>query len=212
MSKPAVYLRVSTHHQSTDSQVADLRSSCERRGIAWDDCAIYEDASTSGSTWTREGLDRMMADCAAGKVSMVICYKLDRLGRSLAHLARLWMQLEDLGIPLWVPSQGIDTSAANPAAKLQMHVMAAFAEFERSVIRERVKAGMESARAKGVHLGRPKGYRPRKSKRRLGAERLIRETDLGDTAIGKIVGATRVAVWKWRKELQEEESPTPENS
>jgi len=83
-------------------------------------------------------------------------YKLDRLGRSLQHLAQLIGELEAHGTALVASSQGIDTSDSNPAGRLQMHVLAAVAEFERSVIVERINAGLAAARARGATLGRPR--------------------------------------------------------
>jgi DNA invertase Pin-like site-specific DNA recombinase len=90
-----------------------------------------------------------------GKVDVVVCFKLDRLGRSLAHLAQIIGEFAAHNVALVVPSQGIDTSASNSAARLQLNVLCAVAEFEREVIRERVNAGLAVAKAKGVRLGRP---------------------------------------------------------
>jgi DNA invertase Pin-like site-specific DNA recombinase len=88
-------------------------------------------------------------------------YKLDRLGRSLTHLALILDELQRLGIPLISSSQGIDTSESNPAGRLQLAVLAAVAEFERGIIRERVNAGLAAARQRGVTLGRPVKIRAR---------------------------------------------------
>ena len=92
-----------------------------------------------------------------GKVDVVMCFKLDRLGRSLAHLAQIIGEFA-AHVALVVPSQGVDTSASNPAARLQLNVLCAVAEFEREVIRERVNAGLAVAKAKGVRLGRPPAH------------------------------------------------------
>ena len=86
----------------------------------------------------------------------LLVYKLDRLGRSLQHLAQLIGEFEAHGTALVATSQGIDTSETNPAGRLQMHVLAAVAEFERSVIRERINAGLAAARERGVKFGRPR--------------------------------------------------------
>ena len=90
-----------------------------------------------------------------GKVDVVVCYKLDRLGRSLAHLAAMIAEFTAHNVALVVPEQGIDTSAANPAARLQLNVLGAVAEFEREIIRERVNDGIAAAKARGVRFGRP---------------------------------------------------------
>jgi DNA invertase Pin-like site-specific DNA recombinase len=110
----------------------------------------------TGTANAREGLDKLMAEVRKGRVDVLAIYKLDRLGRSLQHLAQLTGELEAHGTALVASSQGIDTSETNPAGKLQMHVLAAVAEFERSVIAERVKAGIAAARERGVVFGRPR--------------------------------------------------------
>ena len=86
---------------------------------------------------------------------MIVCFKLDRLGRSLAHLAQIIAELSAHGVSLICTSQGIDTSDSNSAGRLQLGVLMAVAEFERSIIRERVNAGLRAAKARGVKLGRP---------------------------------------------------------
>jgi DNA invertase Pin-like site-specific DNA recombinase len=95
----------------------------------------------SGTRFSREGLDAMMAEVRKNRIDVIAVYKLDRLGRSLQHLAQLIGEFESHGTALVATSQGIDTSESNPAGRLQMHVLAAVVEFERSVIRERINAG-----------------------------------------------------------------------
>ena len=96
-----------------------------------------------------------MSDVRRGRVDVVLCFKLDRLGRSLAHLAQIVGEFTAHGVALICPSQGIDTSNDNPAGRLQLGVLMAVAEFEREIIRDRVNAGLKAARANGVKLGRP---------------------------------------------------------
>jgi len=153
MKRVGIYLRVSTADQSNDAQRLELLAYCERRG--WADVREYAD-TISGAKWTRLGLDMLLADVRRGKLGAVVCEKLDRLGRSLTHLAQILGQLEAHNVALVVPSQGIDTTDGNPAGRLQLHILAAIAEFERSLIRERTKAGLVAARARGAKLGRPK--------------------------------------------------------
>lgn len=98
----------------------------------------------------------MMAEVRKGRIDVLAVYKLDRLGRSLQHLAQLIGELETHGTALVASSQGIDTSESNPAGRLQMHVLAAVAEFERSVIIERIKAGLAAARERGEKFRRPR--------------------------------------------------------
>lgn len=150
--KIALYLRVSTtRDQTTDSQRLELIEHCRRRG--WDDITEYEDV-ISGAKTARPGLDALMAAVRRGRVDAVVCVKMDRLGRSLAHLAQILGQLTDNNVALIAPGQGIDTSTSNPAAKLQIHVLMAVAEFEREIIRERTFAGLRAARARGSVFGR----------------------------------------------------------
>ncbi len=153
--KTAIYARVSTDDQNLSSQLEACREWCARMKVT---AVEYLDKS-SGASVSRAALDRLMADARHGRVKTVVCYKLDRLGRSLVHLAQMVGEFDVHGVALVCPSQGIDTRDSNPAGRLQMHVLMAVAEFERSLIRERTKAGLVAAKARGVPLGRPKGSR-----------------------------------------------------
>jgi putative DNA-invertase from lambdoid prophage Rac len=150
--KIVLYLRVSTDRQTTDSQAIELREYCTRR--KWGIAKEYSDTS-SGAKFSRVGLDALMRDVRHNRVDVVVAYKLDRLGRSLPHLAQLIAELTAHQVALVIPQQGIDTSASNPAAQLQLNILCAVAEFEREIIRERVNAGLKAARARGSRLGRP---------------------------------------------------------
>jgi DNA invertase Pin-like site-specific DNA recombinase len=150
----AVYGRVSTDAQNHASQLREIRTYVRRR---WPRAEVMEYLDkASGTRFSREGLDSMMAEVRKGRIDVLAVYKLDRLGRSLQHLAQLIGELETHGTALVVSSQGIDTSESNPAGRLQMHVLAAVAEFERSVIVERINAGLAAARERGAKLGRPR--------------------------------------------------------
>jgi DNA invertase Pin-like site-specific DNA recombinase len=150
----AVYGRVSTDGQNHDSQLREVRSYIRRR---WPKAEVTEYLDkASGAKFKREGLDAMMADVRKDRLDIVAVYKLDRLGRSLQHLAHLIGELERHGTALVASSQGIDTSESNPAGRLQMHVLAAVAEFERGVIVERINAGLAAARERGSKFGRPR--------------------------------------------------------
>ena len=150
--RTAIYTRVSTERQSHDSQLAELHDYCRRRG--WLNVTEHRDV-ISGARFTRQGLDRLMADVRRRRLDVVVCFKLDRLGRSLPHLAQLVADFAAHGVALVCTSQGIDTSNDNPAGRLQLGVLMAVAEFEREIIRERVNAGLRAAKARGVRLGRP---------------------------------------------------------
>jgi DNA invertase Pin-like site-specific DNA recombinase len=148
----AVYIRVSTEAQRTDSQELELKRYCRQRG--WKDLTVYVDR-ISRTKASRPQLDRLMQELRAGNVERLVVFKLDRLGRSLTHLALILDELNRLQVPLIASSQGIDTSNDNPAGRLQLGVLMAVAEFERGIIKERVNAGLAAAKARGVQLGRP---------------------------------------------------------
>ena len=159
--KVVIYTRISTDKQTPASQLSELRDYSARRG--WKNVEEVTDV-VSGAKSSREGLDRLMLAVRRGKVDVVMCFKLDRLGRSLAHLAQIIGEFAAHNVALVVSSQGIDTSASNPAARLQLNVLCAVAEFEREVIRERVNAGLAVAKAKGVRLGRPPVHNGQRSR------------------------------------------------
>jgi DNA invertase Pin-like site-specific DNA recombinase len=168
-------VRVSSADQRTDSQTEELEPFCQSRGYSKVRLFVEHE---SGAKVTRPKLDAMMSEVRAGRVARVVVYKLDRLGRSLTHLALILDELQRLGVPLICTSQGIDTSGDNPAGRLQLGVLMAVAEFERSLIRERVNAGLRAAKGRGVKLGRPSTLAHRREEvLRLKAEGVgLRET------------------------------------
>ena len=148
----AIYLRVSTTAQDHDSQRSELTEYCQRRG--WTKVHWFTDTA-SGAKQNREGLDGVMHEVRRGKVDVVVAFKLDRLARSLCHLAQIIAELQVHRVALVIPSQSIDTTSANPAAMLQINILAAVAQFERELITERVNAGVRAAKERGVVFGRP---------------------------------------------------------
>jgi len=150
----ALYVRISTStgKQTTDSQLLEVERYCQMRG--WTSTEVYSD-KVSGGKASRPALDRMVKDMRSGKIERVATFKLDRIGRSLTHLCLLVDEMSNLGVPLICTSQGIDTTGNNPASKLQLDVLKAVCEFERNLIKDRVNAGLNAARARGVRLGRP---------------------------------------------------------
>ena len=188
LMRVVIYARVSTDRQNHGSQLTELKNYCARRG--WKDSEVITDV-VSGKKSSREGLDRLMRAVRRGKVDVVVCFKLDRLGRSLSHLAGLIDEFTTHNVALVVPGQGIDTSSANPAAKLQLNILCAVAEFERSIIVERVNAGLAAAKARGVRLGRP----PRLEVHRAEVARL-RAEGLTGRAIAKKMGIPPSSAFK----------------
>jgi len=157
----AIYGRVSTDAQNHASQLREVRAYVRRR---WPKAEVTEYLDkASGAKFSRTGLDALMRSVRKGGVDILAIYKLDRLGRSLQHLAQMIGEFENHGTALIATSQGIDTSETNPAGRLQMHVLAAVAEFERSVIRERINAGLAAARDRGAKFGRPRTLHKRRS-------------------------------------------------
>ena len=150
----AIYVRVSTDQQTVENQIRELRQVAERRG--WDVVEIYSDAGISGAKGRagRPGLDRMLKEASRRKFDIVMAWAIDRLGRSLIDLLGTIQHLEACGVDLYLDQQAIDTTT--PMGKLVFQVTGAFAEFERSMIRQRVKAGLKRAVAQGKRLGRPK--------------------------------------------------------
>jgi len=151
--RAALYARVSTDEQSPELQVAELRRLAEQRG--WRVVGEYVDHGVSGAKESRPALDRLLADAQAGELDLVAVWKLDRLGRSLQHLLRTLDSLTGWGVQfVSARDSGIDTTS--PSGRLMLHMLAAFAEFERGLLRERVLAGVRRAQAAGKHCGRKK--------------------------------------------------------
>lgn len=138
--RAAIYGRVSTDGQTTDNQIVALREVAARRG--WDTAEVYLDNGISGAKGRdkRPGFDRMLKDASRRKFDVVMAWAIDRMGRSLRDLIEVIEHLEATGVDLYLDQQSIDTTT--PAGKLLFQVTGAFAEFERSMIRQRVSAGL----------------------------------------------------------------------
>ena len=149
----ALYARVSTANNGQDPslQTREIKEYCERRG--WQLAGEYVDIGISGAKEKRPELDRLMADAHRRRFDAVVVWKFDRFARSVSHLLRALETFRALGIEFVSFSEQLDTST--PAGKLVFTVLGAVAELERSLIIERVRAGMRNARAKGKRIGRP---------------------------------------------------------
>jgi DNA invertase Pin-like site-specific DNA recombinase len=149
----AVYARVSTANNGQDPtmQTREVREYIERRG--WQLASEYVDVGISGSKEKRPELDRLMADAHRRRFDCVVVWKFDRFARSVSHLLRALDTFRVLGIEFVSLSESLDT--ATPAGRMVFTVLGAVAELERSLIVERVKAGLRNARAKGKRIGRP---------------------------------------------------------
>jgi DNA invertase Pin-like site-specific DNA recombinase len=150
--KAAIY--VSTLDQEPENQLADLRRYASAR--QWTS-KEYIDRGVSGAKDRRPALDELLRAARRRQFDVLVCWRLDRLGRNLRQLITLLDELQTLGIAFVSLAEGID--ATTPAGKLQMHILGAIAEFERARIAERVRAGLQRARAQGKRLGRPRKAR-----------------------------------------------------
>ena len=149
----AIYSRVSTDSQTTENQERELREIASRMG--WSIMKVYRDEGVSGakSRAERPAFNALWKDATRRRFDMVMAWSVDRLGRSLQDLVAFLSELHALGIDLYLHQQGVDTTT--PAGKALFQMMGVFAEFERAMIRERVKSGLERAKAQGKILGRP---------------------------------------------------------
>ena len=152
MNRVAIYARVSTKEQSTETQVIQLTAYCQSRG--WTDISVFRDDGISGVRDNRPELDRLRQRMLHGEFGAIVVSKMDRLGRSLGMILRFWDEADGAGVRVIVTDQGIDTSTA--AGRLQRNMLAALAEFERELILERTRAGIARARALGKKFGAPR--------------------------------------------------------
>jgi len=150
--RAAIYARVSTRDkgQDADLQLRELREYAKQR--SWTVTSEYVDEGVSGSKDSRRELNRLMLDAKKRRIDCVLVWKLDRFGRSLKHLVNALAELEAVGVSFVSLREAFDLTT--PAGRLMFGVVAAMAEFERDLIRERVKAGIANAKAKGRRVGR----------------------------------------------------------
>lgn len=152
--RTAIYARVSTANYGQDPklQTRELEEYCERRG--WRVSGEYVDEGISGSKDSRPELNKLMADAHRRRFDAIVVWRFDRFARSVSHLLRALETFKALGVEFVSLSEQVDTST--PTGKMVFTVLGAVAELERSLIAERVKAGLRNARAKGKRLGRPR--------------------------------------------------------
>jgi DNA invertase Pin-like site-specific DNA recombinase len=148
--RAGVYVRVSTDGQDTEMQESELKEYCARRG--WE-AILYRDRGHSGAKQDRPALNALLSDLRKRKVDVILVWSLDRLARSLKQLLTISEECRSLGVDLVSLRQNIDTTL--PAGRLTFQILGAVAEFERELLRERVKAGMAQARRAGKRIGRP---------------------------------------------------------
>jgi len=209
--RAALYVRVSTDHQSVENQIRELTDVAKRRG--WTVVEVYRDAGISGAKGRdqRPGLDGMLKDALRRKFDVVMAWAIDRLGRSLIDLLDTIKHLETVGVDLYLDQQHLDTTT--PQGKLLFQITGAFAEFERSMIQQRVRAGLKVVKDKlardgkfetrrGVvrtKLGRP-GAEPEKleaARRALaGGAGIIKTAKTIGLGVGTVHRLKREIVWR----------------
>jgi len=179
MKKVAIYARVSTDKQTCENQLLELRIIAKRMG--YEVVSEFIDNGISGSKG-REGrpaLDLMMKSATQRKFDMIMCWSIDRLGRSLQNLVEILNELQSMRIDLFFLQQGMDTTT--PSGRMIFSVFGAIGEFERNLIRERVIAGQKRAVANGVKIGRPS----KMNEGMRSAIQLLREKGMGIKQIAK---------------------------
>lgn len=191
------YLRVSTGSQTVENQRLELAAVAEQRG--WTVVEIYSDNGISGAKGReqRPAFDRLCRDAIAGKLDIVAAWSVDRLGRSVLHLAQFVADMQAAGVGLYLHKQGIDSST--PTGRAMLGMCSVFAELEREIIRERIHAGLARARAKGKRLGRRRV--PAKTEERIrelaasgvGKLKIARVLDCGVSVVQRVLAESRAA-------------------
>ena len=185
----AGYVRISTAHQDSAMQKLELDRYLEARG--WATVTLYEDRA-SGTSMIRPSLHRLLEDARARRFDILVVYKMDRLFRSLKDLVATLSELAELGIQFVSIRDQIDMTTAS--GRLLTHLLGAFAEFESGLIRERVRAGLEVAKKKGVRLGRPRATSPDQILE-------LRKLGLSLSEIGSRLGVSKSSVSKTLKAM-----------
>jgi DNA invertase Pin-like site-specific DNA recombinase len=192
MKRAVLYLRVSTLDQTTANQERELRQVAERAG--WQIVRVYKDRGISGAKGKdkRPEFDALHKAAARREFDVVMAWSVDRLGRSLQDLVGFLSEIHAAGVDLFLHQQGIDTTS--PGGKAMFQMLGVFAEFERSIIQERVRAGLRRAKAEGKRLGRPRmlyagatWIRREQSSRRPSSPADDQATDVGAVASGQAV-------------------------
>ena len=192
--RAAIYVRVSTNKQTTENQELVLRQVAAARG--WRVEVVYDDTGISGAKGAdeRPGLAALLADATRGRFDVAMFFKLDRMGRSVLNLHENAEHLKACGVEIYCHAQAIDTMT--PTGKLMFTVLAGVAELERDLIRERVLAGLDRARARGKRLGRPKTD--------AATEATIRQQLAAGVGMNKIaaqLGVGKLTVQRIKKEM-----------
>jgi DNA invertase Pin-like site-specific DNA recombinase len=187
----AIYVRVSSKSQDTRSQEADLKRWADSQDI---ECKWYRDKAT-GTKMERPAMDRLIADMEAGKISRIVCWRLDRLGRTAAGLTKLFADLTARKVGLLSLRDSLDLETA--AGRLMANVLASVASYETEVRRERQQAGIEAAKAAGVTWGgSEKGRLLTVTPEQVAAVKRMKADGGKVAAIARTVGLSRPTVYR----------------
>lgn len=191
MKNVLLYVRVSTEDQEVENQLAPLKKAAKDNG--WNIVGIYRD--NISAVKKRPGFDALCQAIEDGKADVVAAWSVDRLGRSLETLIKFMTMLHKKGIDLYLHQSGIDTT--KPAGKAMFQMMGIFAEFEREMIRERVRAGMARGKAQGAKYGKPPKWTPEQREQALALKAagkscrdIAKATGMGLGTVGRIVKAS----------------------
>jgi DNA invertase Pin-like site-specific DNA recombinase len=197
----ALYLRVSTGEQNVENQRRELTAAVERRG--WHVVAEFVDDGISGANGRdkRPAFDRLHKGIVRHEFDIVAAWSVDRLGRSLQDLVGFLGEVHGAGIDLYLDRQGVDTST--PAGKALFQMLGVFAEFERSIIQERIRAGIARARQKGTRSGKPFG-RPRIPAKKEAVVRALLAAGNGIRKAARLAGVGNETVSRIKRELATE--------
>jgi len=199
MKRAAIYARVSTDQQTVENQLQVLREVAERSG--WTIVHTFIDEGISGAKGRdqRPGFDALLKAIARRDVQITMAWSVDRLGRSLSDLVSCLSDLQARNVDLYLHQQAVDTST--PSGRMLFQMLAVFAEFERSMIRSRIAAGVQRARANNVRFGRPPMpvYRLERVKKALRDGQSIR-------AAAKATGVSTASVQRIKRSMSVEEN------
>eukprot|EP00752_Nemacystus_decipiens_P000237 g237.t1 len=208
MKRAAIYLRVSTDGQTTENQRLVLERVAERSG--WEVVEVYEDHGISGAKGRKErpAYDRLCKDANRRRFDVVMAWSVDRLGRSLQDLVSFLGDLHAVRVDLFLHQQGIDTTT--PAGKAMFQMMGVFAEFERAMIQDRIKAGLDRARANGKRLGRPPVDTSKRAEVLQAREQGLSVRRIAER-VGLSTGVTKAELSPWRALVRRRRARNPEN-
>ena len=197
--RAALYVRVSTDRQTVENQIAKLTEVANARG--WQIIATFNDAGISGSKGRKDrpGLDDLLKQAQRGAFDVAMAWSIDRVGRSLVDLLGTIQHLEACHVDLYLDQQAIDTTT--PTGKLMFQVCGAFAEFERSMIRERVQAGLKRAVARGKTLGRRPVENTEQGAAKTRKARKLLAAGTGINRVAKAVGLSNGTVARVKAEM-----------